>query len=253
MTRTVRAELLKLATIRLPLGLLTAAALLTATIATLRGSQAGGEGHMAIPPVATTDGLTALVASTDMALVLALVLGVVVAAGERQHGTATTTFLATPGRPRVVAAKALVAALAGAAVGLAGAVVSTAIALGFVAADGGDPAIGGDTMARYAAGATLGAALVAAAGVGIGALVREQLDAVMGALVWALIAERLLGGLFEAIAPYLPYTAATTLGGTPLTGTADPLAFALAAILVLLVAAALIAAGAWRTDRSDVT
>jgi len=251
-TRALRSELAKLTTVRLPAGLLGAAVLVTAAIAALRGSQAGGEGHMAIPPVATVDGLTALAASTDMALLLALVLGVVVAAGERRHGTATTTFLAIPRRPRVVAAKAAVAAAAGAAIGLAGAAVSTGVALGFVAADGAGSALAGATMARFAAGAALGGALLAAAGVGVGSLVREQLDAVMATLVWALVAERLLGGLFEPLAPYLPYTAATTLAGTPLTGSAAPLPFPAAALLVTAAVATALAAGGSRTSHRDV-
>ncbi|HEX8802843.1 MAG TPA: hypothetical protein VF743_01580, partial [Acidimicrobiales bacterium] len=109
MSRALRAETLKLVTVRLPAGLVAAAVLLTAAITSLRAAQAGGSGHMAGPPLGTAAGLTAVVASTDMALLLVVVLGVVASAGEAHHGTATATYLATPDRVRVLLAKALVA------------------------------------------------------------------------------------------------------------------------------------------------
>jgi hypothetical protein len=53
MTESIRAELLKLRTIRLPLALLATAAALTALVTVLEASRAGGPGHMAIPPLDT--------------------------------------------------------------------------------------------------------------------------------------------------------------------------------------------------------
>jgi hypothetical protein len=41
-----------------------------------------------------------------------------------------------------------------------------------------------------------------------------------GELAWMVIAESLIGGLFNAARPFLPYTAATALGGVPI-GTAS--------------------------------
>ena len=42
----------------------------------------------------------------------------------------------------------------------------------------------------------------------------------IGIFAWMVIAESLIGGLFNAARPYLPYTAATALGGVPI-GTAS--------------------------------
>jgi hypothetical protein len=68
------------------------------------------------------------------------------------------------------------------------------------------------------------------------------------------LTESLLGGLFTAVRPYLPYTAATSLSGTPLgsasfgpardvSSAAAPLPFAATALLAATgIAVALIAA-----------
>ena len=60
-------------------------------------------------------------------LLLGAVLGVTITSGEFRHQTATLTYLATPNRTRVLAAKMVAAAAAGAVFGLA-------VVLAFVAA-----------------------------------------------------------------------------------------------------------------------
>jgi hypothetical protein len=61
MTHSVRAELLKLRTIRLLLGLLATAAGLTALVTILGAATAGGSGHhMGPPPLNTAAGLQAM-------------------------------------------------------------------------------------------------------------------------------------------------------------------------------------------------
>jgi ABC-type Fe3+/spermidine/putrescine transport system ATPase subunit len=62
----------------------------------------------------------------------------------------------------------------------------------------------------------LATALLAAVGVGIGSLFRAQLAGVIGVFVWCMVIESILGGSVSAIRAYLPYTAATTLGGAKL-------------------------------------
>ena len=52
--------------------------------------------------------------------------------------------------------------------------LTTGIALVFVAAEGYHVALAAGTTARYAADATLGAPLLAAAGVGVGSLIRSR-------------------------------------------------------------------------------
>jgi ABC-2 type transport system permease protein len=164
----------------------------------------------------------------------------------------------------VLTAKGVAGACAGAVFGLAGYVAALGVGLIFVAARGDHVAIGDATLVRYALGHIVGTALLAAVGVGLGALVRSQLAAVIGVFAWTIVIESVLGGLFTSIRPYLPYTAASTLSGSPLGGAAfgpahglasgSPLPFA-AATAALLAALAVVfcAVAAGTTVGRDVT
>ncbi len=212
MIRLITGELLKLRTTRLSYGLLAAASVLTAGFSVLEAARAG---PTAVAPLSTTAGFDAIATGGIWSLLFAAVLGVTVSSGEFRHSTATATYLAEPKRGRVLTAKAAAAACGGAVFGFTGWLIATGIGLGFVAADGDHLPVAG-TIARYAAGHLLAGALLAAIGVAIGSLVRSQLAAVIGVLVWSIVAESVLGGLFNAVQPYLPYTAATTLAGSVL-------------------------------------
>src|SRR5262249_44597045 len=160
--------------------------------------------------------------------------------------TATATYLATPDRVRVLIAKTVTAAAAGLGFGVVATGFTTGISLAFVAAKGYPVALAWGTIARFAAGAILASGLLAAVGVGLGSLLRSQLAAIVAVFAWGLVLEQIIGGLFDASQPYLPYTAATTIAGATLGGGTSPLPFAAAAALVAGVAA-LMAAGAART------
>jgi len=252
-TRAIRTELLKLRTIRLPLGLLATAAGLTALITTLGAARAGGSGHMAPPPLFTAAGQQDLLTRSVFGMLMAAVFGVTVASGEFRHGTATATYLAAPDRTRVLVAKVVVAAGAGLLFGLVAAGLTTGISLSFVAAKGYHVALAWGTIARFAAGGILGSGLLAAAGVGVGSLLRGQLSAIVTVFVWGFVLEPLLGGLFDAAQPYLPFTAATTMAGSALGGGTSPLPFALAAALVAGAAVVLAAVAAGTTVPKDIS
>jgi ABC-type transport system involved in multi-copper enzyme maturation permease subunit len=251
--RSVRTELLKLRTMRLPLVLLATAAGLTALVTTLEAARAGGSGHMAPPPLNTAAGLTAVLSSTGFALLMAAVFGVTVASGEFRHGTATATYLATPDRVRVLIAKTLAAAAAGLGFGLAATGLATGIGLAFVAANGYPVALAGGTIARFAAGTILASGLLAAAGAGLGSLLRSQLAAIVTVFAWGLVLEQIIGGLFDASQPYLPYTAATTMAGATLGGGTSPLPLAAAAALLAGVAALISVVAARTTVQTDIS
>lgn len=212
--RLVRIELFKLTSTRLTYGLLATSVGLTLLWTTLEASRAGTPSG----PAALTGyaGQSAIVTGGAWGLILAAVLGVTVSSGEFRHHTATLTYLATPGRSRVLAAKAVAGALAAAVFGLAGYVITLAIGLSFVAARGYHLAIGAGTLTDWGLGHLVGAALLGVIGVVVGSLVRSQFATVIGVFVWTILIESLIGGLFNEARPYLPYTAATALAGTPL-------------------------------------
>jgi ABC-2 type transport system permease protein len=262
MTRLIRVELLKLRTTRLSYGLLATAAGLTVLFAVLEASRAGA--GKSVGPLYTASGLNAVITGGVWALLLAAILGVTVSSGEFRHSTATLTYLATPRRGRVLAAKAVAAAWAGAVFGLVGYVFAAGVGLAFVAAHGYHLPVGAVTMVRYAFGHVIGAALMAAIGAALGSLIRSQLAAVIGVFVEAIVIESLVGGLFHSAAPYLPYTAATTLAGSELGGaafgpahgastTATALPFAAATALLAGVAILVAVVAARTTVPRDVT
>lgn len=262
MIRLIRIELLKLRTTRLGYGLLATAAGLTALFSAIEASRAGSA--KGIGPLYTASGLDAVIAGGVFALILAAVFGVTISSGEFRHSTATQTYLAAPRRGRVLAAKTAAGACGGAVFGLVGYVIALGIGLGFVAARGYHVAVGDATLARYGIGHVLAAALLAAIGVALGSLIRSQLAGVIIVFVETVVIESVLGGLFSSIQPYLPYTAATTLGGTALgrgafgpangaSTTAAPLPFAAAAALLAGLAVLLSVVAARTTGRRDVS
>jgi ABC-2 type transport system permease protein len=262
MRRIIRAELLKLRTARVSYGLLVTSVMLTAIFATLEAARAGNAGS-GVAPVSTASGLAMVTTVTGFSMLMAAVLGVIVAGGEFRHNTATSTYLATPDRGRVLTAKAVVAAVGGAVFGLVSSIIAAAVGLGFVAGGGGHVALSTGTLIGHTAGAVLAAALLGSVGVGVGSLVRSQLAGVMGIFVWGVVVESVIGGLFTSVRPYLPYTAATTLAGAQLGGAAfgpahdlsggGPLPFVGAALLVAGVSVSVALVAARTTVRRDIT
>ena len=151
---------------------------------------------------------------------VALLLGVLLSAGEHQHGTITTTFLVTPRRKRVVGAKAVAAAIAGVAVAVAMIVTSVAAAAPALIAEGADVDAFHSGAALTVLGLLLASALLGALGVLLGLLVRSQVAAVVAVVAWFTVLEGIVdvltgGGLRR----WLPGGAAANLagnGGQPL-------------------------------------
>jgi ABC-2 type transport system permease protein len=263
MTLLVRVELVKLRTVRFTYGLVLTVAALTALFAVIESSVAGNtSGTYAVASLTTAAGQATVTTLTSWSMILAAVLGLVVASGEFRHASATLTYLATPDRKRVLLAKLLAAAVIGAIFGLVAAAVSTSLGLAFTAGRGDPIVLGAATMLGHGAGAMLGAALMAMIGVGLGSLIRSQLVGIIAIFIWALVIESVIGGLFTSIRPYLPYTASTTLAGIKLGGAAfgpahtvkggSALPFAAAAILLIAVAALISLAAASTTMRHDI-
>ncbi|HZT15785.1 MAG TPA: ABC transporter permease [Gaiellaceae bacterium] len=259
MTRLIQAELLKLRTTRLSYGLLAASIGLTAVLAAVRAGTAGSGNA---EPLDTAAGFTRVLTVIGFALLLAAIFGLTISSGEFRHNTATNTYLATPNRTRILVAKLIAATTGGVIFGVVGFAASTSVGFAFLASHGDANPLTASTILGDAAGAILGAALLAAVGVALGTLVRSQLGAVVGAFLWATFAEAILGGVFNSLGPYLPFTAATTLAGAPLGGggfgysgspSATALPFPAAAALDAGIALLLALLAARTTLRRDIT
>jgi ABC-2 type transport system permease protein len=182
----------------------------------------------------------------------AALLGAMSITGEVRHGTIRPTFLATPRRGRVVAAKIWVSTLIGAAFGLAAGVLAAGVGTAALRARGIGIQIGGGDYALLLAGGAAAAALWAAIGVGLGAMVRNQVPTVVGICAWVLFVEGLLVGDVADIGDvgrFAPGALGEAISGQ------DPdslLAPAVAAVLLALYAAVAAVAGSLATTRRDV-
>jgi ABC-type transport system involved in multi-copper enzyme maturation permease subunit len=140
-----------------------------------------------------------LIEVVGSSLLFALIIGVLIITWEYRHGTISQTFLVTPVRDRVVAVKALVAAIAGAAFVVPGLVLMLVIAelwapdrLDFAGHDV-------ELVGRIA----LATAIVAVLAMEIGAITGRQLGAIVVAFAWVIFAEPALS-LWASVEDYLP-------------------------------------------------
>jgi len=240
MIRLIRAELTKLATTRLIYGM--AAAMAAFAVLTVAANILDRQGA---PPLAA-DSFPMLVGGPVTLLSgAALLLGILGMAGEFRHQTVTQTFLVTPDRGRVVAAKLVAYPLAGIALALSILAFTAALATAWLAAKGITPSLLDARLGRVLLGAVLAAGLCGLVGVGVAALVRNQVAALVGVAVWVLLVEGLLMSLLHtpSMARWLPSAAAAALtnpGGGQLSRLAGSLLLAGYALALALVGTRLV-------------
>ncbi|AWT51855.1 ABC transporter integral membrane subunit [Mycolicibacterium smegmatis] len=195
------AERIKLSTTRSPLWSVVGAAVLSFAIAALQGWSAYG--YTPLPP-----GKAALGVAVFGVPVL-MVLASMTMTGEYRTGLIRTTFLATPNRSVVLAAKAIVCAAFSSVAAIVMVLGAVLVARLFT-----DPLIAVDLSPtnpatwQVAGSFALYAALAAILGVAVGALVRFSAGAVAVLLLWPLVAEPLLAnmpGNGAQFGPWLPF------------------------------------------------
>jgi ABC-2 type transport system permease protein len=191
---------------------------------------------------------------TTIGGLFASLLGAMSITGEIRHGTIRPTFLATPQRARVMAAKVAASALAGLAVGLIAEALTAGVDAAGLEARGIRIELGAGDYAQLLAGGSLAAAMFAAIGVGVGAVVRNQVAAVVGLCVWLLFIESLLLGDVPGAAKFAPGASAGAIAGATQMQIAENLvAPALGVLLLAAYAALASAAGSVATTRRDVS
>jgi ABC-2 type transport system permease protein len=206
----VAAEWLKLRTTRILLVTAPTAVVLSLTaVAGMVLAKQGGE-------LESTEGLHQVFSVTGAGAIVMLLTGIVVSAGEFRHGTAADTFLTTPRRDRVLAAKLAIGAVVGAAVGLTTSVAAIGLAAVVYPPRAATlPAGSADVLLAVPATVAY-AVLFAVIGVAVGALVRDQVVAVAAALAWIAIVEHVLVTLVTSIGRWLPVGAGQAVLRTPL-------------------------------------
>ncbi|WP_446211231.1 ABC transporter permease subunit [Micromonospora sp. IBSANI012] len=120
-------------------------------------------------------------------LLFVLLLGIIVVTNEFYHQTATSTFLTTPHRTVVVAAKLVAAGLIGAFFWLVTTVLTVPATLIFFAVKGWDAHLGESDITRAILLNLLAYVLWGVFGVGFGVLIRSQIGATITAVVLYLV------------------------------------------------------------------
>src|SRR5262249_12633485 len=138
------------------------------------------------------DQIVAFEVGTRVGMLFAALAGALAITAEFRYGTIRPAFLITPRRSPVLAAKFLVCGLIGLGFGLAAEGLMAGAASGALAGRGIAIQLTDGDYTRLLIGGMVAAALWATIGLGIGALVRNQVPALVGLCAWLLLVEHLL-------------------------------------------------------------
>jgi len=187
---------------------------------------------------------------TGLLMVMLLVLGVLTITTEFRHGTAGTTFLAAPRRYPVLMAKLGAVLATGALTGLAYVAVNGGLALPlFESREGSLPPA--EDIASVYAGVVASFALLCAFGLGVGAIVRNQVGAIIAAIAFFFILSPLPELLPGDIGDYFPAQAVGSLHGLP-ESTEDGLGQVAGGLALAAWSAALVLVGTLLIGRRDL-
>ena len=247
MTRVIASELLKLRTTRTFYGVTLGALGLVALITTAATAASSFDAH--------DPRVTDVLAIAGLAQSFALVLGILAVATEARHGTLTPSLLIVPDRVRLVLAKLAAHLGASLALGAVTFACCAALALAILDARGIHTHLDGRDIAAYVAGGTAATALFAALGVGLGAIVHNQVGAIVGALAYLFAIEPLIAiapSIQDAVQKYGIIGVANGLTGT----SSDPttvLARLPAGLLLTAYAATFVILGIAMMRRRDMS
>ncbi|MDZ7578280.1 MAG: ABC transporter permease subunit [Candidatus Nanopelagicales bacterium] len=210
-------------------------------------------GVQGFPVLTDASMMLALWSGLGSASVIALIIGITSVTGEYRHQTITDAFLTEPDRGRFMAAKASAQALVGAILGVVCTVMGIGMALALLPLREHAP-IDWLAVLQAAAGVLLCFALFAILGCAFGALVTNQVAALVLALLWVMLVEPLIVAFLPSVGQWLPGGAASSVlgAGTTLEG-AGLLPTWGGALVMLAYAVAFSALAVTTTLRRDIT
>jgi ABC-2 type transport system permease protein len=254
MTGLVRAELLKIRTTWAWWLLLIISVLFTVTgvVFSAIASFLPQAQNSQVPGLDSVEGLRSVYAAAGQAYIFTLILGILGMTTEYRHMTITPTLLAEPRRGRLVAAKMVAYLFAGFGFALVTIGVSLAIALILIKALGYSLTLPGLDIPLIITGGMLASTLYAIFGLSLGALIRNQVAAIVSALVWIFLGEALLVQLLPQVGRWLPGGAVMAMMDA---GASEGKLLPVWAGALLFVAYILFIAlaGAMLTERRDIT
>ena len=188
MTRALRSELIKLSTTRTFIAFVASAVGLSLLIVVL----------IALLSDNPTEHDVQLMFTSDFSSLFIALLGVIGMAGEWRHRTIAGTVLAIPHRLRLLAAKMISYAIAGALLSLAVNVSIMAVGTLILSLRDVTTLPFSDLIDLLWRNLTV-AAFLGAIGVGIGGLIRNPAVAIVGVLAWGFVVENILIGLVPSV------------------------------------------------------
>ncbi|MBA3746326.1 MAG: ABC transporter permease [Solirubrobacterales bacterium] len=154
-----------------------------------------------------------LLIGTPLPTVFIFTLGALLATNEYRHGTANQTFVITPRRERVIAAKLAIGLVAGIVAALLYIAVNAGLGLSILS-NRGVP-VDGDLAVNVYAGVGVGIVLGCLFGVALGALLRNQILTIVTGLVLFLVRGVVALFIGTDVGKYFPGEALLSLQGTP--------------------------------------
>lgn len=250
MIRLIRAEFVKLRTTQVWFWLLIAA--LAISVLAVLGS------FLSDPGVRSESDVPQVFANANIASLAVFVLGVLGVTTEYRYQTITPTVLITPSRWTLITAKMITYAVLGILYALACVVLQLAMVLPWLSARNITFDLGDPDLRRSLFGLFLVLALYGIIGLGVGALLRNQIVAVTVGVIFLLILQNLLAAIpgVKHAWPYMPAGAnAAILSNDPQSGPPGVhiLSPAVGVVVLLLWAFVPAVVGAGITMNRDIT
>jgi ABC-2 type transport system permease protein len=207
MTAQIKAELLKLRSTRTAIALILAMVALTLLITLLTGLLSHPSGLMG------KENQRTLLSVSSFAGVFSALAGVLLVTSEYRFGTIRPTILFNPVRSHILGAKVVAGALAGVAFGVVGEAINWAVGYAVLEGRGITVVLSSDDILLLTLGGLAGTALWGAIGAGLGAIIHNQVGAIIALLAWGLVVDNILFGLVPSVGRFMPTNASDALMG----------------------------------------
>jgi ABC-type transport system involved in multi-copper enzyme maturation permease subunit len=244
MTDQFLSELRKMRSTRTNLGLLAGMVLLTLLTVLINGFVTEAS------ELRTHDSQHLVLSAGTNGALFAALIGIMAITSEFRHGTIRPTFVVTPRRSRVIAAKVLASLLMGVLFGLVAIALSFGVGYTILSLRGIPLELDTGHILLLVFGTLAMTALWAELGVGIGAVIKNQVFAVIALIVWTGFIDNILRNVVPDIGRFTPVGVSDSITS----GYEDYLLSPPVAGLILVgYVAAFVVAGAVLVARRDVT
>ncbi len=207
MIAQLQAELLKVRSTRTTIGIVLGMVALILVFALLSGLLTKA------PDLTTVEDQRGVLGVGSLAGVFSAIAGIMLVTSEYRFGTIRPTFLFQPRRSKVLIAKVIAGLLAGLVFGIVGEGIGFGLGYLIFSARGITVLLDGSQVAQLLVGTLAAVALWGAIGVGLGAIVRSQVGAIIGLLAWGFVVENLLFAFVPSVGRFGPVHAQDSMAG----------------------------------------